>query len=168
MIELRKISLLDENMLECINLRVTTEQKEFVASNAVSLAQAYDTNKAREETGEGGIAVPYAIYESGKMVGFIMYGYFPPEESEDSYSKDEHIYYVWRLFIDKEHQGKGIGREALRQVMEEIKAKPFGEASYCYSSYMPTNIASKSTFASHGFEEDGRIIEGEVVARYKL
>ena len=167
-IELKKISLLDDNMTECIDLKVLPSQKEFVASNAVSLAQAYDTNKAYAETGEGGIAVPYAIYDNGKMVGFIMYGYFPPEDGEDSYSKDEHIYYVWRLLIDKDHQGRGIGREALKQVMEEIKGKPYGEASYCYSSYSPTNIASKTTFASYGFVEDGRVIDKEVVARYKL
>ena len=168
MIELKKISILDDNMKECIELEVLPEQRNFVASNAVSLAQAYETNKAYEKKGEGSIAVAYAVYENGKMVGFAMYGYFPPDNDEDSYSKDEHIYYFWRLFIDKNHQGKRIGTEVVRQVMEEIKTKPYGEANYCYVSYEPTNIASKTTFASYGFEEDGRVIEGEVVARYKL
>ena len=168
MIELKKISILDDNMKECIALEVLPEQKNFVASNAISLAQAYDENKAYAETGKGEIAVPYGVYENGKMVGFAMYGYIPPEDTEDSYSKDEHIYYFWRLLIDKNHQGKGIGRETVRQVMEEIKSKPCGEASCCYVSYEPTNIVSKKIFASYGFEEDGRVIDGEVVARYKL
>jgi len=52
--------------------------------------------------------------------------------------------------------------------MDEIKSKPHGEANYCYVSYEPTNIASKTTFASYGFEEDGRVLDGEVVARYRL
>ena len=164
MIELKKISIFDDNVKECIALKVLPDQKNFVASNAVSLAEAYDTNKSNE----GSVAVPYAIYNDDKMVGFIMYGYFPPEDEEDAYSRDEHIYYVWRLLIDKDHQGKGIGREAVRQVMEEIKTKPCGEATYCYVSYVPTNIGSKTTFASYGFEEDGRVIDGEAVARYKL
>ena len=168
MIELKKISILDANMKECIALRVLPEQDNFVASNAISLAEAYDENKAYAETGKGAIAVPYAVYENGIMVGFAMYGYFPPEEDEESYCKDEHHYYFWRLLIDKNHQGKGIGRETVRQVMEEIKSMPCGEASYCYVSYEPTNIGSKTTFASYGFEEDGRVIDGEVVARYKL
>ena len=168
MIELKKISILDDNMKECIALRVLPEQDNFVASNAVSLAQAYDVNKAYAETGKGSIATPYAIYENDKMVGFVMYGYFPPRDDDNSYSKDEHIYYVWRLLIDKNHQGKGIGRAAVKQVMEEIKSKPCGEASYCYVSYVPENIGSKTTFASYGFEEDGRVLGGEVVARYKL
>jgi len=168
MIELKKISILDDNMKTCIALEVLPEQDNFVASNAISLAEAYDENKAFAETGEGAIAVPYAVYENGKMVGFAMYGYFPPEDDEDAYCKKEHHYYFWRLLIDKNHQGRGIGRETIRQVMEEIKSKPYGEASYCYVSYEPTNIASKTTFASYGYEEDGRIIDGEVVARYKL
>ena len=168
MIELKKISILDDNMPECIALSVLPEQDNFVASNAISLAEAYDVNKAREETGKGSYAVPYAVYENGNMVGFVMYGYFPPDDDGDSYSTDEHVYYVWRLLIDKNHQGRGIGREVVRQVMEEIKAKPYGEANYCYVSYEPDNIASKTTFASYGFEEDGRVIGGEVVARYAL
>ena len=164
MIELRKISILDDNMKECIALDVLPEQDNYVASNAYSLAQAYECSKSED----GDIAVPYAVYENGKMVGFAMYGYFPPDDDEDAYSTDEYIYYFWRLLIDKNHQGRGIGREVVRQVMEEIKTKPHGEASYCYVSYEPENIASKTTFASYGFEEDGRVLGGEVVARYKL
>ena len=168
MIELRSISILDENIEECIALDVLPEQKKFVASNAISLAQAYDENKAFAENGKGNVATPYSIYENGKMVGFVMYGYFPPEDDEESYNKDEYYYYVWRLLIDKNHQGRGIGREAVKQVMDEIKSKPHGEANFCYVSYEPSNIASKTTFASYGFKEDGRVIDGEVVARYIL
>jgi len=168
MIELKKISILDANMPECIALSVLPEQENFVASNVISLAEAYDENKAFAQTGEGNQAVPYAVYENGRIVAFVMYGYFPPEDEDDAYNKEEHHYYVWRLLVDKNHQGKGIGREIVRQVMEEIKTKPLGEANYCYVSYEPTNIASKTTFASYGFIEDGRVIDGEVVAGYKL
>jgi hypothetical protein len=45
MIELKPISILDKEMAECINLRVTEEQDDFVASNSYSLAEAYDTNE---------------------------------------------------------------------------------------------------------------------------
>jgi len=167
MIELKKISILDDNLKECVALEIWPEQENFVASNAVSLAEAYDTNKAYAETGKGDIAVPYAAYENGKMVGFAMYGYFPPgdEGDDEAYCTKEHHYYFWRLLVDKNHQGRGIGREIVRQVMDEIKTKPCGPANYCYVSYEPTNIASKTTFASYGFEEDGRENDGETVAR---
>jgi len=165
MIELKKISILDDNMKECIKLDFLPEQNGFVAPNAISLAEAYDNNKASSEEGGGDVAFPYAVFENGVMVGFAMYGYFA---CGDDYEENEPIYYFWRLLVDKNHQGKGIGREIVRQVMGEIKSKPQGEANYCYVSYEPTNIGSKTTFASFGFEEDGRVLEGEVVARYKL
>jgi len=170
MIELKSISILDDNMKECIALEFLPEQTGFVAENAISLAEAYDVNKAFAETGKGDIAIPYAAYENGKMVGFAMYGYFPPgsKDDDEAYCTKEHHYYFWRLLVDKNHQRKGIGREIVRQVMEEIKSKPHGDASFCYVSYEPSNIGSKTTFASYGYKEDGRIIDGEVVARYKL
>ena len=141
-----------------------------MASNAISLAQAYDVNRARTATGKGDIAVSYAVYENDTMVGFAMYGFFPTggDDEDENYTGGTPCYYVWRLFIDKEHQGKGIGREVLRLVMDEIKTKPYGDAEYCFSSYVPENIASKATFKSYGYEEDGRIIDGEAVARYRL
>ncbi|MCL2378664.1 MAG: GNAT family N-acetyltransferase [Defluviitaleaceae bacterium] len=170
MIELKKISILDDNMKECIELDFLPEQKGFVADNSLSLAEAYDTNKAYDSTGKGDIAIPYAVYENGVMVGFAMYGYFPPGSEDDAevYCTKEYHYYFWRLLVDKNHQRKGIGREIVRQIMDEIKSMPYGEASYCYVSYNPNNIGSKTTFASYGYEEDGRVIDGEVVARYKL
>jgi len=40
MIELKEISILDDNMKECIALEVLPEQDDFVASNSYSLAEA--------------------------------------------------------------------------------------------------------------------------------
>ena len=161
MIELRRISILDKNMRECIELEVLDHQKEFVASNAESLADEFDTNKASNRNGKGDTAVAYAACHDGRMVGFAMYAYFPPGE----YSNDEHCYYFWRLMVDRRHQGKGIGRRIVSLVMEEIKTKPMGDAKYCYVSYDPKNDGSRALFKSHGFVEDGRVIDGETVAR---
>ena len=169
MITIKPIDILSEEMPTCIALEVHPEQRNYVADNATSLAQAYDENKNHAETGEGAIAVPYAVYENDQMVGFAMYGYFFPYiDEEDAYDNHNPVYFFWRLFIDKNHQRRGIGKEAVRQVMDIIKQKPQGDAPYCYTSYAPDNIGSKTTFANYGFEEDGRVIGGETVARYKI
>ena len=169
MIELKPISILDKEMLECINLSVTDEQNNFVASNAYSLAEAYDTNKRHTERGENSRAAPYAAYKDSKMIGFIMIGYFfPGENDEDDAYCDEPFYYIWRLFVDKEYQGKGFGREILNLAMEKVKAKYLGNANLCYSSYDPDNNASRRTFAAYGFKEDGRIIDGETVCKIDI
>jgi len=169
MITLKPISILSEDMPACVALEVHPEQEDYVANNAYSLAEAYEENKNHAETSEGSIAVPYAVYENDQMVGFAMYGYFFPDlEEEEAYDRENPIYYFWRLLIDKNHQRRGIGREVVRQVMDIIKQKPQGEAAYCYVSYVPENIGSKTTFARYGFEEDGRELEGETVAKYAL
>jgi len=168
MIELRPISILDDAAIvrECIEMDFLPEQDGFVADNSLSLAEAYDTNRGDD----GAKAMPYAAYKNGVMVGFAMVGYFPPadEDDDEGYCTKEPHYYFWRLLVDKGHQRRGIGREIVRQVMEIIKAKPQGAASYCYVSYEPDNVGSKTTFANYGFEEDGRVLGGEVVARYTL
>jgi diamine N-acetyltransferase len=171
MITLKQITILDKNMPECNALSVTKEQDNFVAPNIISLAQAYDTEKAFAAGDDEKRAKAYAIYEDDTMAGFIMYGYFPPEPDETeetAYSTTEYVYYVWRLLIDVKYQRKGIGKEAVRQVMEEIKTKPFGDARYCYVSYEPSNMGSQTTFKNYGFQEDGRVLDGEQVAGYLI
>jgi len=145
-------------MKDCIELEVTEEQRDFVAHNATSLGQAYALNK------HGGCAVPYSIYAGGKMVGFIMYEYML-YENEDTYGED--CYYFWRFMVDKSQQGKGYGKAALTQVLDEIKQKPHGEAAHCYVSYEPENVVSQKLYAGFGFVETDQIIDGEQVARLK-
>lgn len=166
MIELKSISILDKEMIECINLSITEEQSNFVASNSYSLAESYDTNKKHTERGEKSCAAPYAAYKNGKMVGFVMIGYFYPGENDDAAAYcGEPFYYIWRLLVDKEHQGKGFGKEILNLAMGKVMTKYLGGANLCFSSYNPDNDASRKTFASYGFKEDGRIIDGETVCQ---
>jgi len=161
MIELRKITILDGNMKECIDLEVTSEQEDFVAHNVYSLGQAYILNKK----GIGSVATTYAIYANGAMVGFVMYGYLE-KEYDDTYGED--CYFFWRFMMDKSHQGKGYGRQVLAQILGEIRQMPNGKVDYCYTSYEPTNVVAKKLYESFGFVETGQIDDGENIARLKL
>ena len=163
MIELREITILDSNVKECIELEVLPEQTKFVAHNASSLGQAYSTNSER---GLGSTAVAYAIYADERMVGFIMYAFFNPKY-EDDFNENKDYYYFWRFMVDKNHQGKGYGRAAMTQVINEVKQKPCGEAEHCYISYEPDN-PMKKFYESFGFEETGQVNYGENVAKMKL
>ncbi|MCL2377185.1 MAG: GNAT family N-acetyltransferase [Defluviitaleaceae bacterium] len=159
MIDLRKIWITDDNMKECIALEVIEEQRKFVASNAMSLADAFDWNK------DGESVTPYAIYADGNMVGFVMYC-FVRQEYEDTYGED--CYFFWRFMMDKAHQGKGYGREALKMILDEIRQMPNGKAEHCYTSYEPANVVAKKLYEDFGFAETGQVDDGELVARLKL
>ncbi len=134
------------NFLAVINLSVSDEQKDFVASNLYSLAQAY----VQEE------CVPLALYEGDEPVGFAMY----------CLDSDEHEYWIYRLMVDKRHQRRGYGREAMRLLIERIRSDP--DHGRIFISFEPQNAAAKALYESLGFVPDGRVEYGEVVYRLDL
>ena len=158
MIELRKISINDDSAKECIALEITPEQKGFVASNADSLAEAYANSE------KGLLDIPYAIYADDVMVGFAMYSFVKAED--DVYGED--CYNFWRFMIDKNHQGKGYGKQALAKILDEIRTLPFGPAEYIYTSYEPHNTVAKNLYASFGFAETGQMDGDESIARLRI
>lgn len=70
------------------------EQKDFVAENIQSLAEAYATRN------EGNNALPLAVYNDVDLIGFVMIGKGTVgNEDESDLIKDN--YSLWRLMIDK-------------------------------------------------------------------
>ncbi|MBQ1306586.1 MAG: GNAT family N-acetyltransferase, partial [Erysipelotrichaceae bacterium] len=77
-------------------------------------------------------------------------------------------YSIWRLMIDKKHQGKGYGRDAIRLALDFIRTWPCGKAEYCEISYEPENEAARKLYRSLGFKENGEMDGDEIVAVLKL
>lgn len=134
MVELKTIT--KENLEEVLNLKVWEHQESFVSSTAYSLAQAY----AYRET-----AFPFAVYADHAIVGFIMMGYY---EAQNQYT-------LWKFLIDKSQQGKGYGREALKQgiayLVENFDAKEI------YTGVSLGNETAKHLYCSVGFKETGLV-----------
>ncbi len=139
MIQLRPIDR--DNWLAVVKLRVSESQKDFVAANVYSLAQA----KAQPE------CVPLAVYDGDEPVGFVMY----------CLDEDDKEYWIYRLMIDKAHQGKGYGRQAMKLVLAEIAKDE--RHHRVFISFEPDNAAARSLYESMGFRPDGRFIDGEIV-----
>ena len=143
MVELREITR--ENLDAVLNLKVAEHQKSFVSTTADSLAQAY----VYRDT-----AFPFAIYAEDEVVGFIMLGYY---ESRKQYT-------LWKFLIDKEHQGKGYGKEALKQGITYLKEQ--FDAKEIYTGVSLGNEAAKGLYKSMGFTQTGLIEEGMEELRY--
>lgn len=137
MVELRAITR--DNLDAVLNLKVAEHQHSFVSTTADSLAQAY----VYRDT-----AFPFAIYADEKPVGFIMLGYY---ESRKQYT-------LWKFLIDKEHQGKGYGKEALKQGITYLKER--FDAKEIYTGVSLENEKAKGLYMSLGFTETGMIEEG--------
>ena len=141
MINLRSIT--EENFIDAFNLKLALGQERFVSHPVRSLAQAY---VYREQ------CQPFGIYEGDTMVGYVMviYDYDIPE------------YDIWHMMIDESNQGRGYGSLALDQVLDYIKAKPFGCSNRVTLTCNRDNIRALNLYKSKGFRETGAVDEDEI------
>jgi diamine N-acetyltransferase len=149
-VTLREINA--ETVRAICNLQVAESQKSFVADNAVSLAQALFSPEAWFR----------AIYLGDEPVGFVMLydealRPAPPERPEVG---------VWRFMVDKRYQGKGIGKNALLQVIEHVKGKRL--YSKLELSYVPGPGCAEEFYRSLGFLPNGKLEGNEVVLELLL
>jgi len=150
MIELKKITILDDTMKECIALDIAPEKKDFVDPNAMILALEYDFN-VRNKPVEC-----RAIYSEGKMVGLISYHYFV-----DNPVYKETCYRIRPLMIDKSYLGKGYEESALRAILEEIRTKPHGEAAAVFATHSPKEDDMAKLYESVGFIKTDLSVDDE-------
>lgn len=160
MLRLEKVN--GKNVWDILKLEVSDNQKSFVASNDISIIEAYTTI-----TGNGH-AFPFCIYEDDVPVGFLMIGFDVDDYWENAPEIARKNYSLWRLMIDKSYQGKGYGRKAVRLALDFIKTFPCGAAEYCWLSYEPENNIARKLYTSFGFDETGEMDEEEVIAVLKL
>ncbi|MBU5675423.1 GNAT family N-acetyltransferase [Alkaliphilus sp. MSJ-5] len=136
--EITKITLREitaDNFWDIIELNVSEEQKELVASNAVSIAQS----KVQPE------CIPMAIYSDDIPVGFIMY----------CIDRDDNEYWIYRLMIDKKFQSKGFGRRAMEIVINIIKKDC--SRNKIYLGVDKQGVASVKLYEVLGFRFNGKV-----------
>lgn len=160
MLTLEKVT--GKNVWEILKLRVKDEQKSFVASNDVSIIEAYTSI-----TG-GGYAFPFGLYDDDIAVGFLMIGYDTDDYWENPPQIARNNYNLWRLMIDQRYQHKGYGKTAIRLALDFINTMPCGKAEYCWLSYEPENTTAQKLYHSYGFQETGEMDGEEVIAVLKL
>ena len=151
-----------KNVWDILELKVSEEQKAFVAGNDVSIIEAYTSI-----TGNGQV-FPFGIYEGTVPVGFLMVGFGADDCWDDAPAIAHGNYDLRRLMIDAKHQGKGYGKEALKLSLEFIRTFPCGKADYCWLSYEPENEAARNLYRSFGFVETGEKDGEELIAVLKL
>lgn len=159
MIRLERITI--NNFEEVCELRVYDHQKEFVAPNVYSLAEAFACRNDQY------FAMPLAIYSDQELIGFVMIGYGTlGDEPEPSYAKDG--YCLWRLMIDEKHQKKGFFKPAMDKILEYVRTFPCGKSDILWLSYEPENKYAEALYFKYGFEPTKEFAGEEVVAIYHL
>ena len=136
-----------ENLWDIFRLEVAPEQSRFVATNEMSIAQAYFDRET---------AWFRAIYADETPVGFLML-------SDDA---KEQKYFIWRLMIDAKYQKLGFAKRAMGLLFDYVRTHP--GAKEILVSYRPGDAGPQGFYEKLGFTPTGEIEDGEIVMRRDL
>ena len=136
-----------EDVRPLLAMQVSPDQAHYVAPNSVTLSQApYETG-----------AHVFGIWNDVTLVGLLAmvdnrdYKYAEPGDDPNSA-------YMWRLLIDRKHQRCGYGRAAIMEMCQWVRARGLPRI---FTSVVIGNSAAASLYASLGFIDTGRVIDGE-------
>jgi diamine N-acetyltransferase len=130
------------------DLRVSPEQEGYVASNAVSIAQAYFHREAWFR----------CIHAADDLVGFVMLS----DETLLTPAPTPAQLSLWRFMIDRRYQRLGYGRRALELVVAHARTRPGIDA--IQTSYVVGPHGPMEFYLSFGFRHTGEVMpNGEVV-----
>jgi len=127
MIQFKNITA--DNWKECINLKLSHEEKNFIHPNVYSIAEAQFYPKA----------ISKAIYDEDKMVGYTMFG-----EDEDN----SNVYYIDRLMISQDYRKQGFATETVQLIIKEAITKGYKKIS---TSISLENDKMKNLLKKNGF-----------------
>ncbi len=134
-----------QNWESAASLEVDDHQRDFIRSNAWSIAESLYHPELK----------PMGIYRGGTMVGFLMYG---------SAQQDGRAW-LFRIMIDRKYQGQGLGKEALQRVIRRMRDEGYTELNIGWD---PANEVAERLYLHHGFEPTGMAEWGEKTARLVL
>ena len=149
-IHLREITA--DTVRRVTSLSVRDEQKHLVATNAESLAEALFSPEAWYR----------AICVDEEFAGFVMLY----DESLRSTPPGVPRVGVWRFMIDARFQARGIGRNALLQVIAHVRSK--GLFAKLELSYVPGLNSPEQFYRRLGFRPNGEVDDGEIVLELPL
>ena len=148
-----------DNFYDVCMLDVNDEDKEFVASNKMSLAEAYLFKTM------GAYVLPIAIYRNRVPIGFTMI----TKGNIGDNIKGEYInnYCILRMMIEAKHQNKGLGKLALKQLIEIIKSISVNE-SFIWASTEEKNAKAIHVYEENGFKKTKDYCGEEIILKYDL
>jgi diamine N-acetyltransferase len=151
--QIRLVEITDANRAAVVAVRVRPDQEQFVASVERSFQHAEQYPDAK----------PWyrAVYADGEPVGFVMLSWnlIPKPGFRGPY-------FLWRLLVGAEHQGRGYGTAILDELVALLRADG---ATELITSYMPGEGSPEPFYRRYGFQPNGETDEdGEIILTLDL
>lgn len=126
-----------------VKVKVSEEQKKYVANSSVLLARAYAYRNHGSKA--------FVIYNVDEPIGMALY--YECEELK--------CYDFSQLFIDEKYQGRGFGLEATKKILEMIKSD--GKYNKVVLCYIEGNEAAQRLYEKVGFKLTGERDGNEII-----
>jgi diamine N-acetyltransferase len=149
------VELTDKNREAALALRVAPGQERFVGGSVrEALADAAEYPHAKPW---------YRVVCAGtEPVGFVMISWNVEPQPPEIIGP----WFLWKLLIDRRHQGRGFGSEVVRQVADLVRAQGAAEL---LTSVVPGDRGPGGFYERLGFVPTGEFdINGEAIVRLAL
>ncbi|HEV7185883.1 MAG: GNAT family N-acetyltransferase [Actinomycetales bacterium] len=145
MAELRLEELNATNVVAANALTLKPGQEQFVAPVSYSAAAAVSNPATTWQR---------VVRDADEVVGFIMGNFDPDAEHEEFRS------ILWRINVDADDQGRGIGTFAVRALADEARAR---DLARLYVIWEPGELGPEQFFLRSGFQPTGETQYGETI-----
>lgn len=132
--KVKLVELNENNWYDCCLLELSEEQKEYMESNAISIAQSKFEPTLKT----------YAILFDNEAAGFAMY---------NSEIEELDGFWIYRIMLDKKYQRKGIGKTATELLIKEMAKIP--NCNRIVVGYHPENKGAHQLYSKLGFVDKG-------------
>ncbi len=148
------VEITKDSLRDYLRLKVAPSQEGFVASNAVSIAQAHFHPEAWfRGIAAGATPVGFAMLEDWRQC---------PESAPEDWRREPYVG-LWRFMIDQRRQQMGFGAQALRLLIDHARAVPGTRAMFL--SFVEGEGSPEAFYRKLGFERTGEMDEDEHVMK---
>jgi RimJ/RimL family protein N-acetyltransferase len=142
-----------DNVREVLALETHLSQRPFVATVAESLADALVP-----PVEDGASVVPWlrAVRADGELAGFVMV---------TEVTEAHPVPMLWRLLIDRAHQGRGLGSAVVLQVADRLRSQG---VTRLLTSWVEGRGGPAGFYERLGFVRTGEIIDDETFGELRL
>ncbi|MDN3310044.1 GNAT family N-acetyltransferase [Microbacterium oryzae] len=150
MTDLRLVELSADTIVQVNNLSLKPGQEQFLAPVSYGIAASVLNPKTTWQR---------VVLDGSDVVGFVSANF-------DREAKPEHFQSVlWRINVDADDQGRGVGRFAVAGLLAEARDREFDRLNVIYEA---GEGGPEAFFHRVGFAPVGETEYGEVIAEIRL
>lgn len=148
--ELRVVELSAATIVAVNNLSLKPGQEQYLAPVSYGIAATVINPKTSWQR---------VVLDRNEVVGFVSAN-FDPDAPEDHFRS-----VLWRINVDADDQGRGVGRFAVEALIEEARTRGFDHVDVIYEA---GEGGPEAFFNRVGFSPVGETEYGEVIAEIRI